>query len=68
MSLDDLEKHFQSLEPQVLNLYSGVQVVDLRKFVRVHIDTLRNYPKNKYFMPYYERLMRAYELTKNGNK
>ena len=58
MKINDLEKWFDNQElPNTFILNDFTTITDVKKFVNTHINFIKNYPDNKTFKPYYDRLI-----------
>lgn len=57
MNFEDMKKVFEDIDifPNKLNTSFGL-VSDVRKFVDSHIAVLEAHPKNKHFLPFFNRL------------
>lgn len=64
--LKEIEEYFNeySFEKNKVEINDCTWVTDLKKFVDTHISILKANPGNKRFLPYYERLYKAYLITK----
>lgn len=58
-----LKKFFNKLvHPEPLTLDSCTTILDVKKFTDSHLAVLDSNTGNKTFMPYYERLVKLYNL------
>ena len=65
MKLEDLESYFKTAElPEYIDLEGGVLQIETRKAVESHINYLKNNPKTKVYLPYFERLVKIYLQVK----
>lgn len=57
MRFDDIKKDIENIDifPEKLNTSFGL-ISDVRKFIESHVSVLEAHPKNKYFLPFYNRL------------
>jgi hypothetical protein len=67
MSLPDIEQFFNSVSlPKEVKLSKFETIIDVKKFVRSHLEVLKSNSGNVAYMPFYERLLKLKEiLTKN---
>lgn len=65
MSVNDLEREFKKLSlPKTLVFNQCTTIIDVEKFIDVHITTLKANSGNKRFLPYYDRLLKVYLMIK----
>lgn len=55
--LDEFHEH--------IVLDQATTIKDVKKFVRTHINALKSNPKNRTFLPYYNRLLKVYKKMKS---
>lgn len=55
------ENNFDNVEVKIDNCTT---IKNVKKFAETHINFLKNNPKNKAFLPYYERLVKCYKKLK----
>ena len=67
MKIAEIRAYFEGLEipKEEIRLANGVVVVDVKKMVNSHIETLTTNAGNRLFLPYYERLMSVVNHIKN---
>lgn len=64
MKLSELETKLKEItEFKNLNLTHG-KITDVKKFIDLNISYLKSNPKNKRYLPYYDRLLEFYLLNK----
>lgn len=64
MKLVELEQKLKEIkEFKNLNLTHG-RILDPQKFIDLNISYLKSNPKNKRYLPYYDRLLEFYLLNK----
>ena len=63
MNFEEIKREFEKIEvlPECLNTTFGF-ISDVKKFVNSHIAVLEAHPKNKYFIPFFNRLKEVYLL------
>lgn len=65
MKLSELYAALKQLElPKEIQLSAHEKIIDVPKFIEHHYTILISNPKNKRFLPYYERLLKLYNLLK----
>lgn len=64
MKLADLEQALQGIkEYKVLKFHFGI-IQQPTKFIETHLQFLKSNPKNRRFLPYYNRLLEFYHSNK----
>lgn len=70
MTLEELKKWAEGrkFSEEPLRLESGVSVVDREKFFNSHVRILEakaNSPRKRQYLPFYERLLKFYNLVES---
>ena len=67
MKITEIRAYFEGLEipKEEIRLSSGVVVIDVKKMVDSHIETLVANAGNRLFLPHYNRLMSVVNHIKN---
>ena len=72
MHIDEIELYFSvfGFPNEDVEIFQGVYVlcVNAEFFVQSTLQCLRAHPLNKRFMPYYEHLLKYYQIAKQLNK
>lgn len=73
MTLQELKEWGEGREfsKEPLRLYSGVRIIDREKFFKSHVSVLEQVaesPRKKYFLPYYDKLLKFYNLVNEEQK
>lgn len=64
MKLAELEEALKGItEYKVLKFHFGI-IQEPTKFIETHLNFLKSNPKNKRFLPYYNRLLEFYHSNK----
>jgi hypothetical protein len=67
IKLSELEEFFSKIDlPTEIRLNNWTTITDVPKCINSHIETLKNNPGNKAFMPYYIRLLHIYSILKTN--
>lgn len=65
MNLQELEQELNSMElPESIQIAPAEFVFDVDLFIDGHVKTLKANSGNKNFMPYYNRLLKLYNLCR----
>lgn len=56
-----------SLTDDIIELEPATTILDQKKFLKTHINTLRSNSGNKRFRPYYDRLLKLYLIYNQKN-
>lgn len=66
MKLNELETFFNSVDlpTEPIKLNQCTTIIDVQKFVRINLMTLKAQKGNKAFMPYYHSLVELYKILK----
>lgn len=68
IKLDDIILELQNVTlPPSIRLDQATNIIDVKKFVESHVNTLKGNKGNKRYMPYFNRLKKVYEILKNNN-
>lgn len=69
MKIDEIQQYFEfNGYPQgPITLNKWTTIINPEVFVKAHLGYLRSNPGNKFFMPYFKRLNKFYELTRKTN-
>lgn len=68
MKLSELIKAFELVQlPQTMKLSAHEHIFDVPLFVSTHIAVLQNHPRNKTFLPYYQRLLKLYQCLNSNS-
>lgn len=66
MTLQELEKLFKENDFKgEIRLDKCTLVTDTKKFVQSHVKALKSNPKNKTYLPYWDRLIKLYKICAN---
>ena len=67
MKLAELKKELSKLDiPKEVQLDKHTHITDTKKFIESNIEFLENNPGVKGYLPYYNRLLKLYNIIKNG--
>lgn len=66
MTINELEAHFAALQlPQAVDLYKGVKITDVRKFVASHVAVIQFYGLKSLSQPFFDRLIHLKDIIKD---